>query len=381
VAAGASEDMGRKLLSWRDRLSVASVLGQDWQGAGLPVLPPGNALVELLVLLVVPILLEWLLPTFPDLTQIQPHPYWFPILLLSLQYGTVSGFLAAIVAIIGAWLIGWPEQDIGENHFQYLVRIWTLPVLWIGTALILGQFRMRQIMQKIELQRQVEELKRDQATLAGYANRMRLRCDELERSMTARATPDAVRLVDALAALRSAKVSNIEATFRQCMHALLPEGQASLFVANGDGLTLVASFGWPRNARWGRSLDASAPLTRAVLRDMRAVSALHPGDELVLAGEGLIAVPAMLPGRTEIVGMLKAEDLDPGNFIPATVGRLEVLAAAFAEVLADCAHGRLTPVYEHRRSVHDVVPRVRPWRQMRWSPGSAALTKKPTGPR
>jgi hypothetical protein len=92
-------------------------------------------------------------------------------------------------------------------------------------------------------------------------------------------------------------------------------------------------------------------------------------------------VPAMLPGRTEIVGMLKAEDLDPGNFIPATVGRLEVLAAAFAEVLADCAHGRLTPVYEHRRSVHDVVPRVRPWRQMRWSPGSAALTKKPTGPR
>src|SRR5262249_28579364 len=106
--------MDRKLRSWRDRLSVAGVLGQDGQRAGLPVLPPGIALVELLVLLVVPILLEWLVPGFPDLTQIQPHPYWFPILLLSLQYGTVSGFLAAIVAITGAWLIGWPEQDIGE---------------------------------------------------------------------------------------------------------------------------------------------------------------------------------------------------------------------------------------------------------------------------
>jgi hypothetical protein len=373
--------MGRKLMSWRNRPSLASAPRQDWQGAGLPVLPPGIALVELLVLLVVPILLEWLLPNFPDLTQIQPHPYWLPILLLSLQYGTVSGFLAAIVAIIGAWLIGWPEQDIGENHFQYLVRIWTLPVLWIGTALILGQFRMRQIMQKIELQRQVEKLEHERTTLGDYAKRMRRRCDELERSMTARATPDAVRLVDALAALRSTKVSNIETTFRQCMHALLPEGQASLFVADGDGLTLVASFGWPRNARFARRLETSAPLTRAVLGDMRAVSSLHPGDELVLAGEGLIAVPAMLPGRSAIVGMLKAEDLDPGNFIPATVGRLEVLAAAFAEVLADCAQGRLTPNYEHRRSVHDVVPRVRPWRQIRWSPRSAVLTKKPTGPR
>ena len=95
----------------------------------------------------VPAALDHFWPSFPTLSQMQPHFFWLPVLLLSLQYGTVSGLLAAGVAIVlTAWL-GWAEQEVGENHFNYLLRISTQPMLWLVAALLLGQFRLRQIEQ------------------------------------------------------------------------------------------------------------------------------------------------------------------------------------------------------------------------------------------
>ena len=87
---------------------------------GLPVLPPLMALVEILVLMVVPGLLDYFWTGFPSLAETQPHFFWLPVLLLSLQYGTVSGLLAAGVAITITALLGWPDQEVGENHFNYL---------------------------------------------------------------------------------------------------------------------------------------------------------------------------------------------------------------------------------------------------------------------
>ncbi len=112
--------------------------------SGNRVLPPRMAFVELAIFALI-ILLEWQFDQFPDITRINPHPYWIAVLLLSLQYGTVAGLASAGLAILGQVLIGLPEPDIEERYFNYLIRVWTQPVLWLLVALLLGAFRSRQI--------------------------------------------------------------------------------------------------------------------------------------------------------------------------------------------------------------------------------------------
>ncbi len=110
----------------------------------LPVLPPVGAFVELVLVMGLIYLVSYLIPGI-DLATLEPSPFWVPVLLLSLQYGTVAGLLAAAVATLAYTINGLPEQAIGENLFAFLLRIWALPILWIGVALVLGQFRLRQI--------------------------------------------------------------------------------------------------------------------------------------------------------------------------------------------------------------------------------------------
>ncbi len=64
----------------------------------LPVLPPLSALAEIVILFALIYIVDELTPTISVL-DLSPHPFWIPVLLLSLQYGTVSGFLAAATAI------------------------------------------------------------------------------------------------------------------------------------------------------------------------------------------------------------------------------------------------------------------------------------------
>ncbi|HRD76373.1 MAG TPA: hypothetical protein PK264_10590, partial [Hyphomicrobiaceae bacterium] len=77
---------------------------------GLPVLPPLVAWLEI-ALLILPITVYDYLSTGFTITELHPHPFWLPVLLLSLQYGTPSGLAAAGVAILATFALGWPEQD------------------------------------------------------------------------------------------------------------------------------------------------------------------------------------------------------------------------------------------------------------------------------
>ena len=53
--------------------------------------------VELFVLYSLLLVLAFVLPGPNELTAINPHPFWIPVLLLSVQYGPLGGFAAALV--------------------------------------------------------------------------------------------------------------------------------------------------------------------------------------------------------------------------------------------------------------------------------------------
>ncbi len=342
---------------------------------GLPVLPPLVALVEILLLMVVPGLLDYFWTGFPSLAETQPHFFWLPVLLLSLQYGTVSGLLAAGVAITISALLGWPDQEVGENHFNYMLRIWAQPVLWLLAALVLGQFRMRQIEQKQDLARQVAELSSQRTAISDYATNLRTRCETLEREIAGRREPNTRALLGMLARLNSGG-TDAAAAFAGTFLLALGPCAVSVYKRESERFRLVATHGVKEGRR--EVIPLQDPIARFVAGDGRALSVLHPGEEALFAGDGLAAVPVLARDGSNI-GILKldavlAKELDEGaltclSAIAAQIAPLIETGGIKALSGAATANGAAG----HGGGVAASVPaaRARLWRQVKW--------QRPTG--
>lgn len=299
---------------------------------GLEVLPPLSAIVELSVIVALLLAVDWLLPAL-DINNIQPSPYWLPVLLLTLHYGTASGTLAVIVAIVAYFsLVTLPEQGVGENEFAYRLRILSQPILWIATAVLLGQFRMVQISAKRELRRRLAELETQRNTLANYAQRLRTRCDMLERDIAARPATAAAPLLEAFATLAATK-DGLAAATQAAFASAFPGAAVSLYSRSETGLTKVASNGWPSQPPWATELDATHPLAKAIVAGKVKPTVLDSTDDIILAGQGLAAVPVVEPLSGKVIGMIKLESADASVVSEGLIAQLDVLAAAVGPAL------------------------------------------------
>lgn len=356
--------MDRKSSSDQARAAIAQLAPTT---SGLPVLPPLAALVEILVLVVVPGLLDLFVPSFPSLNELQPHFFWLPVLLLTLQYGSASGLLAAGTAIVLSSLLGWPEQEIGENHFSYLLRIWLQPVLWLATGVILGQLRLRQIERKQALGEAVAELTAQRQSIAEHARNLRERCDRLERVIATRRQPDAHALLAALGRMQSDDPDMAKRALGDTLALAFGRSAVSVLVLE-DGALRVAHRHAPAGSRPApAAIPADSPFFAAVVGQGRALSALDPGAEHELDGRALAAAPIVSSGGS-VGGAVLLETGEPDDLDADTPHRLAAIAAVVASRLRTTAEatraGRLPP---------PAVPAARSdeaqWRRVRWQSG------------
>lgn len=342
--------------------SSGASAGSAEAGRGLPVLPPLVAFVELASVVGLIMLVDWALPDV-DLADLQPHPLWLPVLLLSLQYGTVSGLLAALVAIVVTVLAGFPEEGVGENHFSYVLRIWSQPILWIGAAVLLGQLRMRQITERQELMRHASELAVERDNLASYASELRRRCELLERGRAAGVDAPAVSLLQALGGLPTAP-GDVDAAFKRCMDLAFPGAKASVFALTPPGARKIADNGWDAEARWLTEVPSTHALYRAVVDEGLSLNVIVAGDEVRLAGEGMVAVPIRSLQQRRIVGFVKIERAPAAAISDETTAALDVVAAALLPAIEP---GELRLLALPTRLSVSAQPRT--WRTIRWRAG------------
>lgn len=341
----------------------AAKTNESTRGTGIPVLPPVMALIEILALIALPTVLDYSIPSFPKLSEFQPHPFWLPVLLVSLQYGTVSGLLAAGVAIGASAFLGWPDQEVGENHFNYLLRIWAEPVLWLGVALVLGQFRNRQIERKLGLIRQVAELSSQRSALSEYATNLRVRCDQLERAFAVRQVPEAQAALAALGCLAATRVDNTEKALAEALTAAYGPCEASVFLLNGKDLQVAIRHNW-QDATAHRTVFAPTDaLWHALVQERRGLCVLNPGDEHDLDGEGLAVTP-MFSNEGDLIGALKLEHLPATRLDMATLPSLAAISSVLADVIGRRGSaGALST--SASAAPQSAMPRAHAWRHLR----------------
>jgi polysaccharide biosynthesis protein PelD len=321
-------------------LTVLQKIGERFplsrNSAWHPVLPPPVALLEFAGLFALIYAVDWAFPAL-NVFSLEPSPFWLPLLLLTLQYGTIAGLAAAAAATVAHILNGFPEQGIGENLFNYFLKIWALPMLWVGIALLLGQFRLRQIEAKRILQQSLAQKSAEARELAVYSKKLDERCHALERAMSAGrggAGSPAIPVLDSLVTLAHPP-ADVGSALQEIAEHVFPGAALSIFSATAAGCDALATSHWGDEPQWSKTISSSTPLFRALVVERRQLSILNSADEAALASEGLAACPIFAPETNRVIGFVKLERADPALFGTSTPGHLALIAQLAAPALSE----------------------------------------------
>lgn len=265
--------------------------------------------------------------------DVAPHPFWLIIILLSVQYGTREGVLAAIVSITA--LLAWnlPPQEVSQDQYDYLFEITLTPILWVVAAVIFGELRMRQIYERDALRQDYNTMKAREDVLTRQVHELDAVKDRLEERVagqikTVYSTYRAAREIESLG------VGRVLMGMSNLVESVLSPKKHSIFMLKGNDLQSTFGKGWDKSDNFARAFDARSPLFQAVIGAQEVVTVADSRGEEILDGQGVIAGPLIDSETGEVIGMLKVEEMGFLDYNLATLESFRILcqwlAAAYS---------------------------------------------------
>ncbi|MEO0031186.1 MAG: hypothetical protein RIS94_944 [Pseudomonadota bacterium] len=107
--------------------------------------------------------IDHLVGTGGAFANVDPHPFWAPVLLMAVTYGSGMG-LAAALAATAIWVADHGALGAGD-HLQRMLALSIMPMLWVTSALVIGEISSSRLIRVARLAHQRVKLKRDQHKL------------------------------------------------------------------------------------------------------------------------------------------------------------------------------------------------------------------------
>ena len=295
-----------------------------------------TALFELAVLLGIVVALELFFQ--PGLiVELKPHPFWIPVLLVSLQYGTIDGLVAVAASTVAVWLLGWPQPHPNEDYLGYLSRVWNEPLLWLGAAILIGEFRLRQLSELRGLQARVVGLEKERELLKGEVVDSRSRVRFLETHLAAGIPENCAALIEACSEGGKIGSQDLERALVTIGEVALGAETLSLFQYVNGALVLVVRVGSAPELNLRPRFRPGEPIYERVVRNRTVLCAARGLDHAVLEDQGTWAAPICSAANGEVIGMLKIERmLTPQQ--PGGIERMERTLLAVCKLLAARLH-------------------------------------------
>ena len=292
-----------------------------------------SALIELVLFFGIALAIDIFLGAGDRFKEIAPHPFWLIIVLLSVQYGTREGVLAAVlsIAILLAWNL--PPQDLSQDQYAYLYEVTVTPILWVVAAVLFGELRMRQINERTRLREEHAAMKAREDVLTRQVRELDAVKDRLEERVagqikTVYSTYRAAREIESLG------VGRVLMGMSNLVDSVLSPKKHSIFLLKGNDLQSTFGKGWDKSDNFARAFDARSRLFQAVIGAQEIVTVADPRGEEILDGQGILAGPLIDSETGEIIGMLKVEEMGFLDYNLATVESFRILcqwlAAAYS---------------------------------------------------
>ena len=284
--------------SWRGLLpkEQAGIAGADRHGF----LPHRIGLIELAIFFIAAVAIERSLLGSGGFATISPHPFWIPVIVLSLQYGTADGLLAAVVAIGISLFSGMPGQGVEEEYFRYVIRTWTEPMLWIAMAIFIGELRSRQRLELARLERGWAETREHGEAIADHCERLNQKIVHLERDIAVSEDSSLDFVLLSMQQLETRGVQDWQDGFARLVQRLLGDLACTVYLRSGGEVTAVASSASPVSAK------PAGALYDTVSRANRCLSLLRPLDAKLLGNDAALAAPLTTP-LGEVIGLMTAD--------------------------------------------------------------------------
>ncbi len=240
---------------------------------------------------------------------VHPHPFFFIVLLVSVQYGASEGLASALLATATLVAGNLPEQTFSQSFYDYIFSTWHQPVIWIVSSVILGGFRDRYNEERKILQKkwnyslkQVEVFSK--ACEVSDIERKRLETHVSGQSSFLLSLHQTALNIGAVGA------EQVFDNILEITQRVTKSGKCSWYVLDNAILESNSQLGWDIDDPFSRTFNALSPLFEQVIRHKRILSITNPEDEKILNGQGMLAGPIIHPRTEKVYGMLKIENLD-----------------------------------------------------------------------
>lgn len=252
--------------------------------------------------------------------NVQLHPFWIVILLISSQYGTLAGLMSACLSTLCLYVGNLPEQTLHETFFDYQFRIAFLPTLWIITAFVLGELRMRLEDKNRVLEKKLSDMRTEaDLVVAGYEKLKAAK--EYQELSIASQRRSAAALYETFKYLENLNPAHILRDLDKVILSALNPKKFSVYAWGANGFEAVTCYGWTADDHYLPRIPVGHPLYEAVADQRRLVCVVNQNDEKILNGQGLIAAPLVDTTSNEIFGLVKIESV---NFMEFTLPTLQI---------------------------------------------------------
>lgn len=116
-----------------------------------------------------------------DFHSLPINPYLACVILMAAQHGIFGGILSAGLAIAFTYVGGLPMPVLGETYFDYLLGVWTEPVVWLTSGLAVGVITSRRLQAQTRTDAALDRSLHSQALIEQQYNVLATRARRLER--------------------------------------------------------------------------------------------------------------------------------------------------------------------------------------------------------
>ena len=263
---------------------------------------------ELLVLFSVTLGIDQLFFDGDRFWEIQLHPFFFIVILVSIQYGTNKGLIAALLSTFLILAGNIPKQSFSQDLFEYLFHVSYRPMLWIALAILLGGFRDKYLRNLgsaqtnlISMEKQALEFSRAYKILDKERNRLEINLTSQQNS---------VHFLNKIASkTRNMDPGEIFNNLLDFTDALIKPEKCSWYYLKNSKLTLVAQRGWEEEDRYFDSFLPRSSLYQEIIDYKRFLCVTSSKDEPFLMEQGVLAGPLYDKKSGKVYGMIKIEDI------------------------------------------------------------------------
>ncbi|WP_380780196.1 hypothetical protein [Sphingomonas sp. R86520] len=299
---------------------------------------PARVAAEMAIAFATLIVLDWWLTGGTGFTRVQPNPYWLPVLMMALAYGTGPGVLAAAIAT-ALWLAHVHDDPGERDYLDHLFHLSLQPLMWFVLAGVIGEVTITRTGRHDRLEKRGRVATRNLARLTeafatlSQTNRQLQVQIATEAHTVGHAIDTATRLSSQDPAARRAAIGELIA-----LAARTPDFTCYR-VTGGEARAWIRG---PVTA--GRRDTLPAALLERAQRHHAILHVAKRSDRHVLDGIGVAAIA--LPDRKtgEVVGCLVLHALPFETLNASRTAELAEIAAWLTPLLTDTAHATQRPV-------------------------------------